>query len=929
MRFQAELLDAVGRAIIATDPHGLVVAWNTAAVDLYGWTAAEAVGQPLGELISAEESVEVGEAILAELRRGQSWSGEFRVKRRDGTHFPVYVTDTPVFGADGQLIAIIGVSADITEPKAGEEARYQLAAIVAGSGDAIFGVTTDGTITSWNPAAERLFGYRAEEIIGCPVAQLTPTDRAHEQRQVRARLNAGGEAEQFETFRRRKDGSLVEVMITASSATDEAGQVVGLSVIAHDITERRRSRRALETSRRGLAESQRIAHLGSFELDVVNSVMTWSEELYRILGVDPNVTASAELFVSMLHPDDAPTVRRAWAAALGAGATYDILFRIIRTDGEVRWVHARAVPDVTAGHVGKLAGTLMDDTGRITADGIRQAAETRFEIAFEQAAIGAAIIDLDGIPQRVNPALCRLLGRPAEQLVGRRWTEYTIADENPVWQVIHPIVAGGQDIYLAERRYRRPDGSVAWASCHGSLAHDESGEPQYFFTQFQDVTERKEMEQELAHQALHDSLTGLPNRSLLIDRLLHGLAGSRRRGLQLGVIFLDVDHFKAVNDSLGHGSGDDLLREAASRIAAAIRSDDTVARFGGDEFVIVCDDISAIETEEIAERVLETLSRPCLIGGQEMTVTASLGIALSDDHATPESLLRDSDAAMYRAKERGRGRIELFDEALRNKVELRLATVSGLQRALEREEFVVYYQPVVDLSTGSMVSAEALVRWEHPDRGLVSPDQFIPLAEETGLIVPIGAWVLQQACMQLVEWQRTAPSMSVAVNLSVRQVLAPDIAGLIDDVLGRTGVRPGDLCLEMTESVLMDDVEYFGRTLSGLKALGVRLSIDDFGTGYSSLSYLKRFPVDAVKVDRAFVDGLGTDPHDTALVAAIVAMAEALDLEVTAEGVETRDQLAILKQLQCRRAQGYFLARPMPAATMQRLVAESHHWEVD
>jgi EAL domain-containing protein (putative c-di-GMP-specific phosphodiesterase class I) len=284
---------------------------------------------------------------------------------------------------------------------------------------------------------------------------------------------------------------------------------------------------------------------------------------------------------------------------------------------------------------------------------------------------------------------------------------------------------------------------------------------------------------------------------------------------------------------------------------------------------------------------------------------------------------------MYRAKERGRGRIELFDDALRAKVERWLSTAAELHRAVERREFLVYYQPVIDLTTGTMVSVEALLRWRHPDRGLLSPSDFVPLAEQTGLIVPIGAWVLEQACRQLVRWQRHAPSISLAVNLSVRQMLAPDLAGLVGGVLLRTGVRPEDVCLEMTESLLMEDVDYCGTILASLKALGLRLAVDDFGTGYSSLSYLKRFPFDAVKVDRAFVDGLGTDPHDSALVAAIVAMADALHLEVIAEGVETHDQLAHLRNLGCQRAQGFYLSRPMPAADMARLVAESRCWPTD
>jgi EAL domain-containing protein (putative c-di-GMP-specific phosphodiesterase class I) len=339
--------------------------------------------------------------------------------------------------------------------------------------------------------------------------------------------------------------------------------------------------------------------------------------------------------------------------------------------------------------------------------------------------------------------------------------------------------------------------------------------------------------------------------------------------------------------------------------------------------------VSVEVTVAIAARVLDSLSQVFLIGTQEMSVTASMGIAVSDSTSTSDSLLRYSDAAMYRAKDLGRGRIEVFDEVLRAKAERRLAMASALRHALDRNEFTVHYQPIVDLSTGALVSAEALLRWTNPDLGVIGPDEFIPVAEDTGLILQIGAWVLEQACEELVVWQRTQPSMSVAVNLSVRQMVATDIAGVIKGVLGRTGVRPACLRLELTESVFMEDVEYFSRTMGRLKELGVQLAIDDFGTGYSSLGYLTRFPVDAVKVDRAFVEGLGSDPQRTALVAAIVAMADAIGLEVTAEGVETPDQLTALKRLKCARAQGFHLARPMGAVALRRLVADRHHWKVD
>ena len=936
MRFQTELLAAAGQAIVAVDRNRTVIYWNRAAEEMYGWSAAEAVGRQSPELIVREEALDHSDMMVETMLRGETWSGDYEVTRRDGSKIWVFVTNTPMLGSDGALVAVIGSSIDITERKQAEAIGRRLTAIVDGSGDGIFGLTDDGIITSWNPAATQLFGYTADEIIGQPIEIIAPDDRQSEQSNMRDRLRAGGAPEHVETTRRRKDGSMVDVLITASTSKDDNGNTLGLSVIAQDITARVSTQRELLASTRRLAEAQRIASLGSFEFDVATATSSWSDEFYSILGIDPALPAGMQLMMTAVHPDDRDRSIAVWRDAIGLAIPCDVEFRIIRPDSTERWVRIRAVPDVGAdGIVEKLAGTMLDDTDRVAADRVRRIAETRFEIGFEQSAIGAAISDLNGIPFRVNPAACEFFERPAELLIGTRWTEFTHPDEIQLGQAVFGRLASGHDTYADERRYLRPDGSVIWALTHVTLVRDEAGEPEYFFVQLQDITGRKQTEQELAHQALHDTLTGLPNRALLEDRLIHGLAGSRRRGSQLGVMFLDIDQFKMVNDSLGHSAGDDLLRHAAERIAGAIRPGDTVARFGGDEFVVVCDDVSAIETEQVAERVLLALSLPLHMGNQEMHVTASLGIAIADEHATPESLLRDSDSAMYRAKERGRGRIEMFDEALRLNAKRRLATASALHRALEREEFVVHYQPVVDLTTGAMVSAEALVRWQHPEHGMVTPDEFISLAEETGLIVPIGARVLQQACEDLAEWHQldassgSGSTLSIAVNLSVRQMLAPGIAELVADVLTRTGVRPADLCLELTESVFMEDVDYFGHTLASLKEIGVDLSIDDFGTGYSSLSYLKRFPVDGVKVDRVFVDGLGTDPHDTALVAAIVAMASALELQVTAEGVETHGQLMGLKSLGVPRAQGYLMDRPMPASEISRRVAEAHRWEVN
>ncbi len=936
IRFQADLLAAVGQAVVAVDLEGTIIYWNRAAALLYGWSAAEAIGRSSVEVIPRQESKDRAEMMAELMRRGETWSGEYEAARRDGSIVAVQVTNTPVFDRDGKLVAVIGSSIDITERRAGDQARRLLSAIVDGSGDAIFASTVDGTLTSWNRAAEELFGYTADEAIGQPVSLIAPPGRASEQTGMRRRLTAGGPHEHLETVRLRKDGSLVDVLITASTTTDETGAVVGLSVIARDITERVGVQRTLESSRRRLAEAQRIAHVGSFEVDLLAHEAIWSEECSRIFGLEPGSAISRESLTALVHPADASKLLDAEIDTVTNARSVDLGLRIIRSDSQERWLLVHLVPELgNDGAVVKVNGTIMDDTERVVADRVRRAAETRFEIGFEQSTIGAAITNLQGVPTRVNAAMCAILGRPAPLIIGRRWTEYGHPDELPLAHMTLTRLAAGHDTHEDERRYLRPDGTSVWVSAHVTLVRDEDDAPQYFFVQFQDISEGKRMEHDLAHQALHDSLTGLPNRLLLSDRLLHGLAGSRRRASQIGVIFLDLDQFKTVNDSSGHSAGDALLCLVGSRITAAIRPGDTVARFGGDEFVVVCDDISAVETVQIAGRALKSLSKPYQVGNEELRITASLGIAIANDTSTPESLLRESDAAMYRAKERGGDRVELFDETLRFNEKKRLATASALHRALDRDEFTVQYQPVIDLTSGAMVSVEALLRWKHPKHGLVAPVDFIAVAEETGLIIPIGARVLEQACRDLTQWQNigsgeaSARNFSVAVNISVRQMRSPHVVNLIEKVLRRTGVHAADLCLELTESVFMEDVAFFERRLAGLKSLGLDLAIDDFGTGYSSLSYLKRFPFDAVKIDRAFVDGLGTDRHDTALVAAIVAMAGALGLEITAEGVETREQMSCLRELGVRRAQGFYLAEPMPGAEISRLITESHRWNVD
>jgi diguanylate cyclase (GGDEF)-like protein len=448
--------------------------------------------------------------------------------------------------------------------------------------------------------------------------------------------------------------------------------------------------------------------------------------------------------------------------------------------------------------------------------------------------------------------------------------------------------------------------------------------------------ERSLFEGRLAHEAHHDGLTGLANRTLFGELLEHALARVQRSGSALAVLFCDLDRFKVVNDSLGHDAGDALLTVIADRLERVLRPGDVVARFGGDEFTILCEDLdrsdAAAHVTAVAERVIDAIREPVNIGSenQEQFVSASIGIALAGTgKERPEDLLRDADAAMYRAKERGRGRWELFDQRMRDRAQARHEVENALHRAVARGEFTVYYQPVVALRSGVCIGVEALVRWLHPDRGLLTPGEFLHVADDTGLIIDIGGGVLDQACPEVAQWRRMladGDEFRLRVNLSGRQLMHPETADLVAGVLARTGLRPDALCIEITETVLVEDLAAGVAAVNALKVLGVRVSVDDFGTGYSALDYLRRFPIDDVKIDRRFVGRLGRAPQDVAIVAAIANLGHALGVTVTAEGVETADQLTALRKLDVDAAQGFLFAPPQPAADLTARLLRPHSW---
>jgi diguanylate cyclase (GGDEF)-like protein len=438
--------------------------------------------------------------------------------------------------------------------------------------------------------------------------------------------------------------------------------------------------------------------------------------------------------------------------------------------------------------------------------------------------------------------------------------------------------------------------------------------------------DRENGEARIRHQSLHDALTGLPNRALFYDRIDHAFARAERDGVRVAVLLLDVDQFKTINDSLGHEAGDDLLVALAARLQQVTRGSDTVARLGGDEFVILCEVESEAEAFAIADRVADAWERPIPVRtGGDVFVSASVGIAVAHRPETAETMLREADAAMYRAKEGGRGRSELFDEEMRRDALQRLRNESDLRRAVDRQQFCVHYQPIFDVADGSLLGVEALVRWERPGTGIVGPNDFIGLAEETGLIAPIGRWVLERATAEVSAWRGRYPhaaGLRLTVNVSGHQLARPEFRDEVRAALRRGGLAPESLGLEITESVLMKDLASPRSTLEALRAEGVRVLLDDFGTGYSSLARLKSVPVDAIKVDRSFVDGLGSDEEDTAIVSAIVDIAQSLGLEAIAEGVERPDQLTRLRELGCTAAQGYLFAPPRPASELEAMLAE-------
>lgn len=718
-----------------------------------------------------------------------------------------------------------------------------------------------------------------------------------------------------------RDGTRRLIEWSNSLLLDEQGRVQFLIGIGIDVTDKALAAAALADSEKNLHQAQRIAQVGSWELDLASGRLDWSDEIYRLFEIDrTRFGATYEAFLAAIHPDDRERVNRAYSESVASRTPYEIAHRLRMADGRIKWVNERCETQYDeTGRARRSSGTIQDITARKLAD----EALRLYANVFEHSGEAILITDSAGCILAVNPAFTQLTG----------YTLADIAGKNP------KILSSGQtsaELYRAmwtsldETGYwqgeivdRRKDGSLypKWLTI--SAVRQPDGSVTHYVGSFTDISERKQVEAQITQMAYHDGLTGMLNRIGLQSQLDQALAMAGRERRELAVIFLDVDRFKTINDTMGHAVGDELLVEVAYRLRNSLRASDIVARFGGDEFVAVLTEVDdAPAAARVAEKILHALGAPYLIDTHELHSSASIGIAFyPGDGNDADTLMKNADTAMYHAKVQGRNNLQFFTAEMNQAAVRRLTLEQDLRVALEARQFVLHYQPQFDGAAGRPVGVEALVRWQHPRKGLLAPADFISVAEETGLILQLGDWVLDEACRQLRDWREAGlTDLVMAVNLSAHQLRAPGLLASVADALDRYALQGPELELEVTESVAMHDPDTSVRKLKALRDLGVRLTIDDFGTGYSSLSYLKLLPIQALKLDKSFVRDIETDSNDVAICTATIALAHSLGLAVVAEGVESEAQRLLLASHQCDFMQGYLFSRPLPSDAAQEFI---------
>jgi len=954
---------------------------------LLGATADELLSTSVWKVMESEPG---DRDRVRELIEGGSAACEFEreFRRSDGGTAIVKVTVSLIRDREQRPRRLAMTFRDMSDRRrTEEELRRNLdesRAILETANDAFITMAAGGEILEWNRRAEQMFGWPRAEALGRTVAEtIVPPALRERHSAALERFNRSGESRvvgrPLEMSALRRDGTEfpAELTIWPSGTADSPR----FNAFIRDLSERAQATKALSVSEMRFRALFDQSPMGIAVLDAEQRIVTSNSGLDRMLGYEAR-ELQGRSYAELAHPDDRASARDFRTELLsGQHTSIQVERRYLRKDGESVWLRVSTSRMRDASVEGEFFIAMGED---ITDQ--KRAEETMREMTLQLLdLIGKAASEAATFEEALRVALEQVCVHVGWQVGHVVWaSEDGSGDSSPstLW-------------YLTDTErfdeFRRCTMAIQFASGEGlpgrviasrkplwtsDLAHDPLllrgaaaqraqiraafgfpvmvGEEvkavmEFFSTEtvkrdqtlihamsqiglkLGRVMERKRLEALLEHQALHDPLTGLPNRALFLDRLKHALTRLERNVERLGLLFIDLDDFKGINDTFGHVIGDRVLAGIAGRLCALLRPGDTITRHGGDEFTVLCEGIkNDAQAARVAERILETLERPIDIEGVEVTVSASIGVAVAASaRELPDTLFANADAAMYRAKELGGGRVERFDANLRAKTRQRRGIRVALRRALERKELRLMYQPSISLSDGRVRAVEALIRWQHPERGLLNPDEIIPPAEETGLIVPIGMWVVEEACRQSVRWRSIYPDREVphmSVNLSSRQLSQPGLLASLGDTLSRTGMDPRKLCLEITETVLMHDTNAALGELQALRGLGIELGIDDFGTGYSSLGYLKRFPFGWLKIDRSFVHGLGASPQDSAIVDGVIRLAHALDLTVIAEGVETASQVNELRRLQCDWAQGFYYARPQPAEEIDAMIESGTCW---
>ncbi len=842
--------------------------------------------------------------------------------RRDGRAVPVEYWSQPIV-TDGIVTGAIATFVDITERKQAADATLMASqyarSLIEASLDPLVTISAEGKITDVNTATERVTGVDRTNLIGSDFADyFTDPEKA---RQGYQQVFSNGFVTDYPLAIRHTSGKVTDVLYNASVYRDGNDKILGVFATARDITERKRIEAKLRDSEsrlRAIIENEpeciKIvdANGNLVQMNPAGLKMIEAESVEQVIG---------KSVLSVIAPEH----RQAFTdmhERIIAGKSEQLEYEIIGIKGGRRWVDTHAVPMRDAnGHTVHLAVT-RDINERKYAEHQLRIAATVFE-----SQEGMMVTDANQIILRVNKAFTRITGYSSADVVGKspcllQSGQHNREFYNALWERVRKTGAWEGEIWN-----RRQNGEIYPEYLAIAAVKNQEGSITHYVGTLTDITLRKASEEEIERLAFYDPLTRLPNRRLLQDRLKPALALSQRSGQKGALLFIDLDNFKALNDTFGHDMGDLLLQHVAERLNACIRENDTVARLGGDEFVIMLEGLSeqtfeaARQSEAIGNKILEAINQPFQLGTHDYLCTPSIGIALFDGHNHSDELLKRADIAMYQAKASGRNALRFFDPHMQHLITARVSLEDELRKALAGQQFQLYYQIQVD-SPGCPVGVEALIRWFHPERGLISPSAFIPLAEETGLILPIGHWVLENACAQLNLWQQESATrkLALSVNVSAKQFFQVDFTAQVQACIQRYAINPRLLKLELTESILIKNIEDTIAIMDALGEIGVQFSLDDFGTGYSSLQYLKKLPLTQLKIDQSFVRDIASDKGDQAIVRTIVAMATSLNLSVIAEGVETEEQLQLLASLGCSNYQGYLFSRPLPVEKLDALL---------